>query len=405
MLGKERQGTYDELSCLRRSSSVQYLLMHYKRMPIEIESPEEMGYGSIRCNLAESSLRDRTLGELNLECEINLNDLVLQYGDHRGHPQLRAILAEQGQCDPNGVLLTVGAAGALFIISTTLLNPGDHLIVLRPNYATNIETPRAIGCEISYLDLSFERGWRYTAADIKALLRPNTRLISLTTPHNPTGVVLPLDELGAIAALAEAQGCYLLVDETYKDLTIVAAGAAPSPTPYASAISDRIISVSSLSKAYGLPGLRMGWLLTRDTDLALRFLAAKEQIHIGGAIIEEEIAWQVLRQRAAWLPRIQAEVRRGLDIMQAWMAQQVHLEWVQPQGGVVCFPRIKPDAPIDVERFYRTLNASGTFVGPGHWFEQDRRYMRIGFGWPTPNELEEGLENVTAALADSVNLS
>ena len=115
-------------------------------------------------------------------------------------------------------------------------------------------------------------------------------------------------------------------------------------------------------------------------------------------------AYQVLRQRAQWLPRIQNEVQRGLDIVQAWMAQQPYIEWVPPQGGVVCFPRIRPDAPVDVERFYRHLNESGTFVGPGHWFEQDRRYMRLGFGWPTPSELEEGLEAITAAVQYSLRI-
>ncbi len=251
--------------------------LHYRRMPIEIESPEEMGYEAIRFNLAESSIRDRTVGDLRLE--IDLNKLVLQYGDHRGQTRLRALLAEEAACDPRHVLLTIGAAGALFIVSTALLGPDDHLIVLRPNYATNIETPRAIGCQISYLDLMFERGWRYTAEDVFAHIRPNTRLISLTTPHNPTGVILPREELQRIVMMAARHGIYVLVDETYRDLTL---GEIPA---FATALGENVISVSSLSKAYGLPGLRLGWLLTRDGDLADRFLAAKEQIHIGGAII------------------------------------------------------------------------------------------------------------------------
>ena len=365
--------------------------MNYRRMPIEVESPEEVGYGTIKCNLAESSTRDRVLSDLGLN--LDLNKLVLQYGDHRGHPGLRQLLADEAACDPRNVLITTGAAGALFIISTSLLSPKDHLIVLRPNYATNIETPRAIGCEISFVDLQFERGWRVTADDIAAQIKPNTKLISLTVPHNPTGTMLPRAELTQIAEMARANDCWLLVDETYRDLTL---GDIP---PYATTLGDNVISVSSLSKAYGLPGLRMGWLLTRNAALAELFLAAKEQMHISGAIIEEEIAFQVLRQRATFVPRIQAEVQRGLGLVRVWMAQQDLLEWVEPQGGVVCFPRIRPTALVDVERFYQILNKDfGTFVGPGHWFEQDRRYMRVGFGWPTLSELEEGLENVSSAL-------
>ena len=366
--------------------------MRYRRMPIEVESPEEVGYGTIRCNLAESSIRDRRLGDLALE--VDLAACVLQYGDHRGHPAFRAALAAESGCRPEEVLLTAGAAGALFLVHTTLLAPGDHLVVLRPNYATNLETPRAIGCEVSHLDLTFERGWRYTADDIAALLRPNTRLVSLTTPHNPTGVVLPPPELARIAELCARHGCRLLVDETYRDLSFAGA------PPLATRLGEHVLSVASLSKAYGLPGLRLGWLLTRDAALATTFLAAKEQVMIGGPVLDEEIGWQVYRRRAELLPAIVAGARRGLATVAAWIAGEAALEWVAPEGGVVCFPRIRAAAGVDVERFHRTLTSEfATFVGPGHWFEQDRRHMRLGFGWPTEVELAEGLANVSRALA------
>jgi len=365
--------------------------MRYRRMPIEVESPEEIGYGTIRCNLAESSIRDRVLGELDLGAD--LARCVLQYGDHRGHPDLRRALAEEAGCSPNEVLLTPGAAGALFMVHTTLLGPGDHLVVLRPNYATNLETPRAIGCEVSHLDLTFENGYRYTADDLARLFRPNTRLVSVTTPHNPTGTILPQSELARIAEVCRARGVRLLVDETYRDLTL---GGAP---PLATTLGEQVISVASLSKAYGLPGLRLGWLLTRDTALAGDFLAAKEQIVIAGPVLDEEIAWRVYRRRRELLPEIMADVGQRLATLRNWMEAQETLEWVEPEGGVVAFPRIRSEARVDVERFYRVLNERhSTWVGPGHWFEQDRRCMRIGFGWPTPAELAEGLGNVGLAL-------
>ena len=123
-------------------------------MPIEVESPEEFGYDRIRCNLAESSFTDTPLRELG----VRLDELVLMYHDHRGHSELRRQLAENLGVAPGEVLTTVGAAAALFMIATSLLEPTDHLVVVRPNYATNIETPRAIGCAISYLDLQFDAG-------------------------------------------------------------------------------------------------------------------------------------------------------------------------------------------------------------------------------------------------------
>jgi aspartate/methionine/tyrosine aminotransferase len=363
-------------------------------MPIEVESPEEAGYDTIDCNLAESSMSDRALGELALD--IDLSRLVLLYGNHRGHPALRALLAAEGECAVDQVLLTPGAAGALFIVSTSLLGPGDHLVVLRPNYATNIETPRAIGCDISFVDLTFERGWRYDASDIAAAMTPRTRLVSITNPHNPTGTVLDHETLRHIVALVEARGAHLLVDETYRDLSANAA------RPFATTLSERVISVASLSKAYGLPGLRMGWLMTRDHALNERFLAAKEQIFISGAILDEEIAYRVYRRRSEQLPRIAAEVGRRRRVLGDWMAGERRMEWVEPMGGVVAFPRIRSDAGVDVARFYAILTGERrTWVGPGHWFEQDDRYMRIGFGWPALQELSDGLQNISEALRGS----
>jgi aspartate/methionine/tyrosine aminotransferase len=365
--------------------------MRYVRMPIEVESPEETGYDTIACNLAESSIRDRVLGDLGLE--IDIGRTVLLYGDHRGHPGFRCLLAAEGGCGTEQVLLTPGAAGALFIVATTLLAPGDHLVVLRPNYATNIETPRAIGCDISFVDLSFERGWRYDAADIARVMTSRTRLVSLTTPHNPTGTRLDRKALAEIAVLVESRGAHLLVDETYRDLSPGAGD------PFATTLGERVISVASLSKAYGLPGLRIGWLMTRDPTLYEKFLAAKEQILITGAVLDEEIGYRIYRKRTEELSRIAAEVLRGREAVAEWIRREPRLEWVEPSAGVVAFPRIRSDARVDIPGFYRRLAGEyRTAVGPGHWFEQDDRYMRIGFGWPPASELAEGLANVSRAL-------
>ena len=367
-------------------------------MPIEVESPEETGYGNIACNLAESSMRDRVLGDLGLE--LDLGRLVLLYGDHRGHAGFRELLAAEAGCGAGEVLLTPGAAGALFIVATTLLEPGDHLVVLRPNYATNIETPRAIGCDISFVDLAFERGWRYTAEDIARHWTPRTRLVSVTAPHNPTGTLLDAATLRDLVDLVEAKGAWLLVDETYRDLSPVA------PPPFATVLGERVISVASLSKAYGLPGLRLGWLITRDRSLTEQFLAAKEQMVITGAVIDEEIGYRVYRRRTAGLGTIRAEVARGKRTVAEWIAREPRMEWVEPGGGVVAFPRIRVGLDVDLSRFYAALNGEfKTWVGPGHWFEQDDRYMRIGFGWPSSTELADGLGNISRALDRAVTSS
>ena len=183
--------------------------MKFVRMPIEVESPEERGYSTIRYNLAESSVTDRPLSDFALK----LDDIVLAYADHRGLPQLRAEIAEDAGVTERDVLTTPGAAGALFFIATTLLQPDDHLVVVRPNYATNLETPRAIGCALDLIDLRFEDGFALDPDRLRRAIRPNTRLISLTTPHNPTGVCLSPAQLHEAADIAAGAGCRLLVDE------------------------------------------------------------------------------------------------------------------------------------------------------------------------------------------------
>lgn len=362
--------------------------MKYVRMPIEVESPEERGYGNIRYNLAESSVTDRPLSDLN----VDLSNIVLAYGDHRGHPPLRDEIAADSGVTPADILVTAGAAGALFIIATTLLQPGDHLVVVRPNYATNLETPRAIGCEITLIDLSFEQDFALDVERIAAAIRPNTKLISLTTPHNPTGVCLDLATLKAVAKLAAKSRCHLLVDETYRDMTFAA------KPPLAATLGPQVISVSSVSKSYGIPGVRVGWIVNTDAKLMERFLAAKEQIGICGSLLDETAAAATIAQRHAFLPPLQKRLAAGRDTVAAWIASEPRMEWVRPEGGCVSFPRIKTSVKIDIDRFYRELDESAVAVGPGHWFEQDRRFMRIGYGWPTADELKAGLAVISKAL-------
>jgi len=364
--------------------------MNYHRMPIEVESPEQVGYEKIKNNLTESSCTDVALRDLGLD----LQNLLVAYCDHRGKNELRELIAhDSGLASRDAILMTSGAAGALFIIATTLLGTDDHILVVRPNYATNLETPRAIGCHVDIYDLKFEEGFDIDPSRLEAMLHPRTKYISITLPSNPTGVVLSEARLRQLIALAEKRGIKLLVDETYREMTFA------GPLPVAASLSPAAISVSSLSKTYGLPGLRMGWIATRDPALQESFLAAKEQIVICNSVVDEEISWQFLRRKAELLPGIRREIAARFAMVKKWHDTQEELEWVEPKGGVVAFPRIKPSLRLDLDDFYRTLQEQyGTYVGPGHWFEMDRRFMRIGFGWSTRADLAAGLQAITAAV-------
>ena len=366
--------------------------MRYRRMPIEIESPEELGYEAIANNLSESSFSDMRLADYGIEAE--LSDLLLQYGDHRGTPHLRELIAADAPpLRADDVIVTAGAAAALFMVATALLDRGEHALISSPNYATNLETPTALGAEVERLELRFDDGWELDLERLEAALRPQTRLLSLTYPHNPTGAMIERATLEAIVELVERHGdVHLLVDETYRELAYGEA------LPVAAALSERAISISSMSKTYGLPGLRIGWLACRDAALSESLLAAKEQILICGSALDEEMAFRVLRERERILPPIRAKVEANLATVRAWIAAQDAFEWVEPRAGVVCFPRVRASRDFDPDRFYDSLlREHGTYVGPGHWFGQDRRSFRLGFAWPDADELERGLAGLLAA--------
>src|SRR3954463_13865290 len=367
--------------------------MHYRRMPIEVESPEELGYETIECNLSESSFTDQRLSDLG----ITINELTLFYGDHRGKPALRELLASETIVRPSQIMITPGAAPALFIVATCLLNKGDEILVAKPNYATNIETPLAIGANVISLNLKFENQYALDMGQLEQRMTPETKLVSLTYPHNPTGMMIDLEQLKKIIEVVEDSNAYLLLDETYREMNFT------SVMPVAATLSKRVISVSSMSKSYGLPGIRIGWMICRDERLMDTFLAAKEQIFITNSVVDEEIAYQYLLKKEKLFPIVKQDIVDRLAIVKKFMKQQDHLEWVEPQAGCICFPRIKKKIQIDTDQFYQTLlQKYGTYVGRGRWFEEDDRHFRIGYGWGTKQQLEKGLSNISKAIGNTI---
>ncbi|MDQ6902684.1 MAG: pyridoxal phosphate-dependent aminotransferase [Bacteroidota bacterium] len=286
--------------------------MLYKRMPIEIESPEGFGYENIDCNLSESSFTDQNFGDLN----ININDLILRYGEHTGKPELRELIAKESNLTADDVLLTPGAAAALFITATSFLNKNDHIVITKTNYATNIETPRAIGADISFLNLKFEEGFNLDIKTLDELITKHTKLVSVTYPHNPTGVLITEEKLKAIVELIERKGTYLLLDETYREMSFV------QKLPVAATLSDRVISISSMSKSYGLPGIRIGWILSKNKQLMETFLAAKEQICITNSVVDEEIAFQYLQKKTQIFAPVRETILKNFNILKKFMAHQ-----------------------------------------------------------------------------------
>ena len=279
------------------------------------------------------------------------------------------------------VLVTAGAAAALFCIATSLLEPGDHAVVVRTNYATNLETPRAIGADLDVVDLRFDDGWRLDVEQVAERVRDGeTRLISVTQPHNPTGTMFDRATLDALVELAERSGAVLLVDETYRDLThgepLPAGGHAVAER------RQRLVDVEGLRPAR--PAHRLGGLPRPGAGRA----AAGRQ---GADAHLRRHPRRADRRHGAGRPgrpccrRSSTTCARGSAIVRDVDGRRSRPSsgWSRPVAwSASC--AFRPEVPVDTDRFYDVLLAEhGTYVGPGHWFELDDRHFRLGYGWPT----------------------
>lgn len=358
-------------------------------MPIEAESPEELGYDTIQYNLAESALRDRTFGELNINC----NELVLAYGDHRGYEPLRQLLSHEYDVAPTNVITTPGAAGALFLTALSNLGKQDTITVMHPNYMTNIVTPRIIGCQIKHIHIEPCTTPWISAERVISAIHPNSRMVSITLPHNPTGYSMTEAELIKVVNYTGMRNMILLVDETYRELHY------SHQLPVATKLGNHVVSVSAMSKSYGVPGIRLGWVASNNTAIMENILAAKEQSIITTSILDEYLAFKLLEQKDTWLRPTIKEIEKKRSLTDNYIDKHPLLSWSKPEGGVVGVVRIQSNDGFEPKTFYSNLyNQHQTYVGPGHWFELEEHYFRLGFGYPTIEELAKGLENISECL-------
>jgi len=345
-----------------------------------------------RFDVGESAVKFLKVSDLG----IDLSAVELRYGHHTGRPELRERIArEYDGLSADHVLVTSGGAEAIFAITATLVCPGDHVVVEHPNYPSTYEVARGLGCEVTFLPLEMGRRFRPDLDLLGAAVTPRTRLMIFTHPNNPTGSMIEPSDLERLIQFAESRRIHLLFDETYRHLAF------GEPLPPAASLSPWAISVTSMSKCYGLPGIRIGWLATKSREVLEGVLAVREQVTITNTALGEAIATAVLARKEEFLERARAHVGANLALVTRWMAtQREHLEWIPPEGGVVSLPRIIAEgAARDPETLYRSLaEHRQVFVIPGRCFEVDNQFFRLGFG-ARQEELAEGLQRIAAALA------
>jgi aspartate/methionine/tyrosine aminotransferase len=341
-------------------------------------------------DIGESGVKFRSLRDLGL----SLENVELRYGHHAGSPELRKLISEQYEgLDPDRIAVTSGSSEANFAIIASLVKDGEGMIVQHPNYPSLYEVPRSLGVSHQLLHLSFDESFEANIARLEELMKKHaTKLVTLTHPSNPTGSVISERRLREVVELIESRGAFLLHDETYRELSF------GKPPPPAAILSDHAISITTMSKSYGLPGIRIGWAAARR-EIVKAIIAVREQITICNNSLGEAIAVSALKRKDQILKEAREHLGRNFEVLKRWMAGQNQLEWVEPQGGAVAFPRLKVDA--STEPLCRLLVTKyRTFTIPGFTFGMDR-HMRIGFGG-NAEELKYGLSRLEEATKETM---
>ncbi len=258
--------------------------------------------------------------------------LPLGYSEARGTEALRAMLAATyTRGDADHVLVTTGAIEANFLLFNVLLNAGDHVIAPYPAYQQLYSVPRAIGCDVSLWHVGPETGYRYDVDALARLVTPKTRLIVVNTPHNPTGAMLSPEDAARVYDLAESVGATVIGDEAYRWLAV------PDGAPFAPPMFDwgaRGISVGTLSKPFGLPGLRVGWIMA-SPDIVNACWGLRDYISLSPGKLNDALAQLAMTHREAIVARNHRIIRENLATASRWMAERAQtLSWTPPRGCV-----------------------------------------------------------------------
>jgi aspartate/methionine/tyrosine aminotransferase len=308
-------------------------------------------------NIAQSDAQTMTVAEVlsyaTDEERGQFLSLKLSYPPAWGTDELRAAVAATYEAvDADHVLAFSGAEEAIFWGMEDLIGPGDHAIVTVPNYQSMESVAIATGADVTPAVLDATNGWTFDLDDLRRQLRPTTRLVAVNFPNNPTGATPDEATFRALVELCDERGIRLFSDEVYRGLEVE--GSRPA-LPQAADISPTALSLNVMSKAYGLSGLRIGWLASQDRDLLARLEKRKHFTSICNAGPSEHLATIVLRNAEKVKARNRAIINENLPLFRAFFAERWSdlFEWAQPQGGCVSYPRYL--GPEGAEAFCRQL--------------------------------------------------
>ncbi len=356
--------------------------------PFEMERYMSVYEMAVDFNLSESGVHPLTLRELldiNNTSLDHLLDTEINYAHANGIPELRHNIARlYDRAGPENVLVTVGAIEANFNSLQALLHQGDEVVVMLPNYMQVWGVAKNLGLNVKTFSLREENRWAPDLAELENKVTDSTRLIAICNPNNPTGYILKEDEMDQIVRIAEKSGSWILADEVY-------AGAehyTDIQTPSFYGRYDKVIAVGSMSKAYGLPGLRTGWIVAPEKIVDLVW-ARHEYTTLSATMLSNKLAALALSEkvRPAIIQRTRDYIRKGYPILSKWMEEQGDIfTGVPPQAAAIAFVKYNLDIN-STELATRLHKEKSVLIIPGDHFGMDR-FLRISFGLPGEYLLE-----------------
>jgi aspartate/methionine/tyrosine aminotransferase len=318
-----------------------------------------------------------------------LADLHLGYTETWGAPDLRQAISETyDHMQAENILCFAGAEEGVYAAMRVLLSAEDHAIVVVPNYQAAETIPLAI-CDVTGAALDADNHWHLNLDDIRKAIRPNTKLISVCFPNNPTGHIIPKADYAELIEICRAHNLYLFSDEVYRGVELDAS----KRIPQAADAYEKAVSLNVMSKAYGLPGLRIGWIASQDTELLLRLERYKHYLSICNAAPSERLAVIALGVRDKLLAKNLKRMRENIGKLDLFFADYPDLfDWSHPDGSCIGFPRFKGRG--GVEAFCKDLvEEEGVLLLPASLYRSELMQaptdrFRIGFGRAN---MDEGL--------------
>jgi aspartate/methionine/tyrosine aminotransferase len=362
----------------------------------ELERVQSVWENTVRYNLTESGFHPYTLAELLTSRQLEgLQNTVLGYGQTNGSLRLRErIAALYPNLGADEVLVTNGSSEANFVVCQTLLEPGDEVVVMVPNYMQIWGIADAMGCRPVAFHLREEDGWAPDLDELERVVNDDTKMITVCNPSNPTGSVLSAAEMRRIAAVADRVGAWIHADEVYRGAELDGV-----ETESFVGLAERVTVTGGLSKAYALPGLRLGWL-AGPAEIVDTAWAYHDYTSITAGILSRAVAEIALAPelRPAILDRNRSMLRRNLALTEEWLESlDGHLRFTPPKAGGMAFLRY--DFPINSSELAEWLRIEhDVFVLAGDTFGMDS-FIRIGIG-AEREYLEAGLERVRRALEE-----